>query len=155
MDQTGPPASWGYVVAVNKDETVDADRARSRLRDARVGRLGTVNRSGRPHLVPCCFVLVGGTVYSAVDAKPKSTTGLQRLDNVAAHGRASLLVDHYEEDWSQLWWVRVDGPARLIESPSEQWAPRDALVAKYEQYQTVEILGPYIAIEIDRWVTWP
>ena len=97
---------------------------RQRLAQARVGRLATVTADGRPHVVPVCFALAGGRIYTAVDAKPKSTRALQRLDNVRATGRASLLVDHYEEDWSQLWWVRVDGPAEVIDSSAALDAPR-------------------------------
>jgi len=134
---------------------VNADEARRRLQQARVGRLGTVTRDGHPHLVPCCFVLIGDTVYSAVDAKPKTTTALQRLDNIRSHPRASLLVDEYSEDWSRLWWVRVDGPARVAGDLAEEGLVREALAAKYEQYRGVDIVGPFVAIEIDTWRSWP
>ena len=79
---------------------------RGRVADARVGRLATVTARGRPRVVPGCFVLDGETIYSAVDDKPKSTFDPLRLDNLRATGVASLLVDHNEEDWSRLWWVR-------------------------------------------------
>ena len=117
---------------------------------ARIGRLATVTATGRPHVVPVCFALSGGRVFTAVDAKPKVTTALARLENVRATGRASLLVDHYEEDWAQLWWVRVDGVAEVIDSD----AAIDALAAKYEQYRTARPAGPVIAIAPERWSSW-
>ena len=124
--------------------------AEERLALARIGRLATVTATGRPHVVPVCFVLSGGRIFSAVDAKPKATAELARLENVRATGRASLLVDHYEEDWSALWWVRVDGGAEVIESD----AAIDALAEKYEQYRSARPAGPVIAIEPERWRSW-
>src|SRR4051812_13262884 len=89
---------------------VDEDEQRRRVAAARVGRLGTSEGDGAPHLVPVCFVLSADTVYSAVDGKPKRTTRLRRLANVRARPAATLLVDEYAEDWSRLWWVRLRGP---------------------------------------------
>jgi PPOX class probable F420-dependent enzyme len=123
-----------------------------------VARLGTVSADGRPHLVPCCFALApdtGDIIYTAVDAKPKSTLALKRVDNILRTGVASLLVDHYEEDWSALWWVRADGRARLVERPDERDRALAALRDKYEQYATVALPGPVIAIDVDRWSAWP
>jgi len=82
---------------------------RQRVEEARVGRLATVGPGAQPHLVPCCFVLSGDVLYSAVDAKPKTSLRLQRIRNLMANPSAALLIDHYQDDWSQLWWVRVDG----------------------------------------------
>ena len=124
--------------------------AEERVALARIGRLATVTPAGRPHVVPVCFALDGGRIVTAVDAKPKVTRALARLENVRATGRASLLVDHYEEDWSALWWVRVDGIAEVIESD----AAIDALAAKYEQYRETRPAGPVIAIVPDRWRSW-
>jgi PPOX class probable F420-dependent enzyme len=124
--------------------------AEERVTQARVARLATVTAEGRPHVVPVCFALARGRIYTAVDAKPKSTRRLRRLENVRATGRASLLVDHYDEDWSRLWWVRVDGPAEVIESE----AALDALAAKYEQYRAARPAGPVIAITPDKWRSW-
>jgi PPOX class probable F420-dependent enzyme len=124
--------------------------AEERLAQARVGRLATVTAEGRPHVVPVCFAVHEGRIYTAVDAKPKRSAALARLDNVRATGRASLLVDHYEEDWSRLWWVRADGPAEVIESD----AAIDALAAKYDQYRAARPDGPVIAIAPDRWRSW-
>ena len=124
--------------------------AEERVALARVGRLATVTAAGLPHVVPVCFALDGGRIVTAVDAKPKATAALARLDNVRATGRASLLVDHYAEDWSELWWVRVDGAAEVLESDRAI----DALAAKYEQYREARPAGPVIAIEPERWRSW-
>ena len=129
--------------------------AKQRVRDARVGRLGTVTPDGRPHLVPVCFALREETLYTAVDAKPKSTLALRRLVNIEATPSTCLLVDHYDEDWTHLWWVRVDASARVVRSGLEAQRAKDALKAKYPQYQTVDIPGSVIALEIVAWVSWP
>ena len=100
--------------------------------------------------MPVCFALHDGRIYTAVDAKPKVTSALARLENVRATGRASLLVDHYEEDWTRLWWVRVDGVAEVVRSEPAI----DALAAKYEQYRAARPAGPLIAIAPERWRSW-
>jgi PPOX class probable F420-dependent enzyme len=127
---------------------------RTLVEPARVARLATVDSVGRPHLVPVCFVLVGETAYSAVDHKPKRTTRLRRIANIAANGRACLLVDHYDEDWSRLWWVRLDGRGYLVDDASEATVARTALVDKYPQYAERPPAGPVLAVHIDRWTGW-
>lgn len=126
-----------------------------RLAEARVGRLATVGADGRPHLVPCCFARDGETIYSAVDAKPKSSFKLQRIANIKATQFASLLVDHYAEDWSLLWWIRVDGTARVLESGAEYDQAIELLVDKYEQYRCHRPPGPVIALDASGWRAWP
>jgi PPOX class probable F420-dependent enzyme len=134
---------------------VDDAILRRRVEDARVGRLATTRPDGRPHVVPCCFVLTGETVYSAVDGKPKSTLALQRLRNLAEHPAASLVVDHYDEDWTQLWWIRLDGAARVLESGEERDAAIRALAAKYAQYVEAPPPGAVIAVDVETWRAWP
>ena len=124
--------------------------AEERLAAARVARLATVTADGRPHVVAVCFAEHAGRIVTAVDAKPKTKKTLARLDNVRATGRASLLADHYEEDWARLWWVRVDGSAEVVESE----AAIDALAAKYEQYRISRPAGPVITITPERWRSW-
>ena len=136
---------------------MDEDAARSRVADARVARLATVAADGSPHVVPCCFVLDGDTIYSAVDAKPKTTARLRRLANVRANPNAALLVDHYDDDWSTLWWVRADGAARVLDIDGEAGERDDALTllaAKYHQYRTDPPAGPVLAIDVSRWTGW-
>ena len=121
-----------------------------------MGRLATIGPDGGPHLVPCCFVLVENTIYSAVDAKPKSTLALRRLANLAANPAASLLVDHYDdEDWSALWWIRVDGQGRITTSSTEHDQAITTLQTKYPQYRRTPPPGPVIALRITRWRAWP
>jgi PPOX class probable F420-dependent enzyme len=129
--------------------------AKQRVGDARIGRLGTVTVDGRPHLVPVCFALLDDVVYTAVDAKAKSTLELRRLKNIAANPATCMLVDHYDEIWTSLWWVRLDGSARVVGSTPEAERATNALTAKYHQYGTVAITGPVIAFEIATWTAWP
>ena len=128
---------------------------RQRVDAARVGHLATTRPDGRPHVVPCCFVLVGNTVYSAVDAKPKSTLALQRLRNLAAHPAASLVVDHYDDDWTKLWWVRLDGAARVLETGAERDEALAALAGKYPQYVDAPPPGAVVAVDVAEWRAWP
>jgi PPOX class probable F420-dependent enzyme len=95
-------------------------------------------------------------VYSAVDAKPKSTLALRRLENVRAHPSCSLLVDYYADDeWADLWWVRVDGSGRVIERGEERARAVDLLKAKYRQYRETTPPGAVLALDIERWRMWP
>jgi PPOX class probable F420-dependent enzyme len=128
---------------------------RQRVAEARVARLATVTDAGRPHLVPCCFVLEEETIYSAVDAKPKSTLALRRLANIVANPGVALLVDHYDEDWSALWWVRLDGIARVLADRRERASALALLAAKYPQYVREPPPGAVIAIEVTGWRGWP
>jgi PPOX class probable F420-dependent enzyme len=121
------------------------------LATARVARFATVAPDGRPMLVPVCFAIDGETIYHAVDHKPKTTRALARLRNVRAEPRASLLADHYEEDWSALWWVRADGTARIFEEAPEAI---DLLVERYPQYRERRPEGPVVALDVERISGW-
>ncbi len=105
--------------------------------------------------MPCCFAIDGDTLYSAVDGKPKTTLALRRVQNIRSNGAASLLVDHYDEDWAQLWWVRVDGSARTADTAVERERAIALLADKYEQYRSVRPPGPVLVIDIHRWRMWP
>ena len=131
------------------------DEMRARLTEARIGRFATVTGEGWPHLVPCCFALEGNVVYSAVDAKPKSTLALRRLENLRANPHAALLVDFYTDDWSTLWWVRIDGLGRVIDSGAERDAAVSLLAVKYEQYTRDPPPGPVVVLDIVTWRSWP
>lgn len=119
-----------------------------------VARLATTGADRQPHLVPVTFALVGDTVIIGIDQKPKSTTNLRRLHNLADNPRAALLCDHYEDDWSRLWWVRLDGGAVVIIDEPERSAALDPLVRKYPQYRDDPPAGPVIMITVDRWTGW-
>ena len=119
-----------------------------------MARLATADAAGRPHVVPVTFALDGETAYTAVDHKPKRTTALKRLANVRARPDVSLLVDHYDEDWDCLWWVRLDGCARVVDDGPEHDRGVELLVAKYEQYRARPPAGPVILIEVTGRRTW-
>jgi PPOX class probable F420-dependent enzyme len=120
---------------------------------ARVGHLATVRPDGAPHVVPVTFALSGSVLVTAVDAKAKQSTNLQRLRNLAANPAASLLVDHFDEDWAQLWWIRVDALAEIAEGPARSDGI-DALTEKYPQYRTAPPDGPLLVLRPTQWVFW-
>ncbi|MGH3636851.1 TIGR03668 family PPOX class F420-dependent oxidoreductase [Mycobacterium sp.] len=121
---------------------------------APVARLATVAPDGVPHLVPVVFALRADVLYTAVDAKRKSTLRLRRLANIENNPQVSVLVDHYADDWAQLWWVRVDGIATIHRDGNARQEGYDLLRAKYTQYQSVPLNGPVIAVAVRRWVWW-
>ena len=118
---------------------------------ARVAGLATVGADGTPHVVPICFALDGDTLYTAVDAKPKSTRALRRLANIRANPRVEVVIDHYEDDWTRLWWVRLAGRARVVESD-----PRglELLRAKYPQYRDDPPPGPFVVVTVESRQEW-
>jgi PPOX class probable F420-dependent enzyme len=128
--------------------------ARRRFAGSRTARLATVGADGRPHVVPIVFAFDGATIYFAVDAKPKKTTSLKRLQNIAANPAVSVLADHYEDDWTKLWWVRADGTARVLTDESEAMRAIDLLARRYRQYVSQRPGGPVVAIHIDRLSGW-
>lgn len=136
---------------------LDAPEARARFSGARVARLATISAEGAPHLVPIVFAVVGDHVVFAVDHKPKTTRALRRLDNIAAEPRVALLVDEYDDDWSQLWWARADGVACVYADtthPDGLDRLVDALVGRYAEYSDVPPTGPFVVVEVTRWSGW-
>jgi PPOX class probable F420-dependent enzyme len=132
--------------------------ARARFAGARVAHLATASSDGKPHLVPFTFALLNEvTIVSAVDAKPKRTTALRRLANIAANPSVAALVDHYSDDWSELWWVRAEGSARVI-APDQEPALRSealsALSARYPPYREQMPAGALVLISVERWSGW-
>lgn len=130
---------------------------RRRVAEARVGRLATVGPDGDPHLVPICFAVLegdGDVIVSGTDEKPKTTYALRRLRNIAENPTATLLVDHYEEEWERIWWVRVDGRGRVVNDDAERELAVAALRAKYPQYEHIGIPGAVLAIDVDHWRGW-
>jgi PPOX class probable F420-dependent enzyme len=130
---------------------MDAAEARERLGAARIAHLATVAADGRPRVVPFCFAVAGETLHAAVDDKPKTTRRLRRLDDIAIHPEVTVLVDHYDEDWSRLWWVSVRGRAEVVEDAA---AASALLAAKYAQYRARPPRGPFIRIALQRWRWW-
>ena len=125
------------------------------LTTARVGHLATASSDGRPHVIPVCFAWVPPFVYSAIDAKPKRTTLLRRVRNIIATGRAAFVVDRWSEDWRQLGYVLIEGPAELLEDGRERDEALILLTAKYPQYDDLPLVDNLvIRVTAERTVTW-
>jgi PPOX class probable F420-dependent enzyme len=137
-----------------QDDDMDETEARRRLAVARVGRLASVDAAGRPHVVPVCFAVSGDVIVSVVDAKPKRTLQLRRLENVRGNPSVQLVVDHYDDDWSTLWWVRVSGRGRVIDGGPTREQAIDRLAEKYRQYREQRPAGPVLAIEVVEVSSW-
>ncbi len=127
---------------------------RRRFASSPVARLSTVRPDGGPHVVPIVFALVADTVFSAVDAKPKRSTYLQRLANVRSEPRCALLVDHYEDDWRRLWWVRADGTGEVVDTPPAEHPGIQALTQRFPQYRDEPPSGPLLVVTVARWTGW-
>lgn len=119
-----------------------------------MARLATIDPDGRPNLVPFCFTLTGDVLHTAVDHKPKEGVLLQRTANLLRDARATVLVDHYEDDWERLWWVRMRGRGRLVDDPAERDRAVASLVDRYAQYREEPPGDAVLAIEIEDWRGW-
>ncbi len=127
---------------------------RRRFASGQVAHLATVRPDGGPHVVPLVFALVGDTVYSAVDAKPKRSRDLQRLANIRLDPRCALLVDHYEDDWRRLWWVRADGRGEVVDAVPQDHPGIRALAERFPQYRDEPPAGPLLVMTVERWSGW-
>ena len=132
----------------------EAEAIRERVRTAKVARLATIDPDGRSHLVPIVFVLDGQRLYSAVDAKPKRSRRLRRVANARERPDVTVLVDHSEDDWGQLWWVSLRGRARVLDTGEEAERALRLLVEKYEQYRREPPGRPVLAVDILEWRNW-
>ncbi|MFZ0625012.1 MAG: TIGR03668 family PPOX class F420-dependent oxidoreductase [Acidimicrobiia bacterium] len=128
--------------------------ALKRFEAERVARFATITETGRPHIVPITFAVVDDQIVHMVDHKPKQSSQLKRLANVRLNPHASLLADHYEDDWSRLWWVRVDGTAIVVSRGAEWESARVALAGKYHQYRERPPTGPAVLLTIERITYW-
>jgi PPOX class probable F420-dependent enzyme len=128
--------------------------ARERLTSVPVLRMATTDGAGRPHLVVMTFAVDGDRIYTAVDAKPKSTRDLRRLRNIRANPHVAVLADHYEDDWTRLWWVRADATAEVVDDPDAMARPVGLLRERYPQYRQAPPEGPVIVLTVERWTGW-
>jgi PPOX class probable F420-dependent enzyme len=119
-----------------------------------VARLATTDPDGRPHLVPIVFALEGDTLYSAVDGKPKGSSKLRRIENARVRPDVTILVDHYEEDWGRLWWIRLRGRARVLDQGEERERALMLLSDKYPQYRSEPPDGPVLAVDVTEVREW-
>jgi PPOX class probable F420-dependent enzyme len=131
------------------------DEARPLVEAARVARLATTNTGLGIDVVPIVFALLpGDRLVSIVDQKPKSTTRLRRLDNIRANPAVTVLVDHYEDDWERLWWVRLRGTASIVNEGPVFDEALAALVARYPQYEDEPPPGPVVSVAVEDWTGW-
>jgi PPOX class probable F420-dependent enzyme len=133
---------------------MDERSLRDRFASGRVARLATADGAGTPHVVPIVFVVDGDTIFFVIDQKPKRTRDLKRLRNIAANPSVAVLVDHYEDDWRLLWWVRADGGARVLAPGPETDRAVALLTERYPQYRSQVPPGPAVAIDVERWSGW-
>jgi PPOX class probable F420-dependent enzyme len=132
----------------------DPSLLREKVAGSRVAHLATTDPDGRPHLIPIVFALDGDTLYTAVDAKPKRSRTLRRIENARERPEVTVLIDRYDEDWSRLWWVRLRGRARVLDEGEEAEHALALLVEKYEQYRDAAPTTPVLAIEVEEWRGW-
>ena len=127
------------------------------LNQTPVGHLATADAEGRPHVIPFCFVYDQGHIYCVLDGKPKSAglRRLRRVRNIMDNPRVSLVIDHYEEDWSRLWYLLVHGTAELLDPCPEHASALAQLRSKYPQYRSMELdENPMIKITPERATGW-
>jgi PPOX class probable F420-dependent enzyme len=132
--------------------------ARDLLVTARVAHLATSDQYARPHVVPIVFVWSDDVLYTPLDRKPKRDDdwhALRRVRNIETNGRVAIVVDRYDEDWSHLAWVLLEGVATIIESGDERDAAAALLREKYAQYEKLPLTGrPIVRVEIERAAEW-
>jgi len=133
-------------------------RSRALLDAARVARLATADQYARPHVVPIVFVLDGDRLYFPLDRKPKREDDwhmLRRVRNIETNGRTSIVIDHYDEDWTTLAWVLLEGVATILETGGERDTAVAALAGKYDQYEGGGLSDrPVVRVQIERAVSW-
>ena len=135
----------------------DASPEPSFVNSIRVARLATADSAGAPHVVPICFAYDGESFYSVLDQKPKRAPieRLKRVRNILSNPRVSLVLDHYDEDWSRLWYGLVMGTALLLRSGPEHGRAIRLLRRKYVQYEEMSIdASPVIRIDPERMTWW-
>jgi len=127
------------------------------IRSARIAHLATADRFGQPHVVPICFAFDGKSFYSPIDEKPKRTapTNLKRLRNIRENSQVSLVIDHYDDDWSKLAYVLITGTARIMQRGERHRRGVTLLRKNYSQYRRMQIdTRPIIVITPKRITFW-
>jgi PPOX class probable F420-dependent enzyme len=119
----------------------------------RVGRLAFRDGDGRPRVLPVTFALAGGTIWSAIDRKPKRAAEPARVRWLRRRPEAALCVDHYDDDWSRLAWVQLLGRVEWLDLAAA--GPGiEALTARYPQYGVEPPPGPVLRLEVERALHW-
>ena len=150
----GAPALLSRPMGKDARVKLEPEAGRDSALSERIGRLATVSAGGDPHVVPVTFAEVESRLAIGIDEKPKTTFQLKRLSNIRANPRVALLWDRYDEDWTQLWWVRADGVASIEEQGTLWGRAWQALNEKYGQYEGRAHNGPVIMIEVTKWSGW-
>lgn len=121
-----------------------------------VGVLSTYGKD-RINSVPVVFAAAGDTIYSPIDAKPKSGRKLQRVVNLERDPRFTLLLQHYDDDWRALWWLCLNGEGEAVMDRDMPVDIASALQDKYEQYRwmhNVEGFGQFLCLRVRRKSVW-
>ena len=116
--------------------------------------MSTIVADGSAHSVPVVFALVGDELISPIDHKPKTGEVLRRVKNISRDDRVTLLIDHWDEDWTQLAWLMVRGRA-TVDTEATLPVMRE-LNERYEQYENDERHDALIRIRPTRlsWWAW-
>lgn len=138
--------------------TMFSDVERVFIERHRLGHFATADTSAVPHVVPVCFALVDDRFYFVIDDKPKRTRrGLKRLRNIGANPRVALVIDEYDEDWSQLAYLLVHGTAAIVDETAEHAGAVTELRRRYPQYRAMALVPathPVVRITVERRHFW-
>ncbi len=148
MSATSRPADGAHMLSSREQHFLEAQR---------VARLGTADARGVPHVVPVCFAIADGTIYVTIDEKPKRRSGapLKRLRNISENPAVAIVADRYDEDWTRLGWVMLQGRADILTDGSEHARAQALLRARYPQLRAMNIDAlPVIAVRVERVVSW-
>lgn len=126
------------------------------LERQRLAHFASADASGQPHVVPICYAVVAQCLYFSIDEKPKRTSaGLRRIRNIQSNPKVSIIVDHYEEDWSRLGWVMLNGNAEVLDTGDEHARAQKRLVQRYHQLGAMNISNlPVVATRIQSVSSW-
>lgn len=132
------------------------DEQRGFLETERVARFATADEQGRPHVVPICYALVDDIVCFTIDEKPKrKSTELKRLANIRSNPNVALVVDRYDEDWSKLGWLMIQGEADILSEGHRHRRAQQRLRERYPQLRSMRIEDlPVVAITVTKVLVW-
>ena len=134
-----------------------SERQQHFLDTRRVAHLATADAKGVPHVVPVCFAIIGDTLYMTIDEKPKHQTDrpLKRLRNIAENPAVAIVADRYDEDWTRLGWIMLQGTAEILLEGAEHARAQARLRIRYPQLNDMKIEGlAVIAVRLERVSSW-
>ena len=134
------------------------DASRALLASSRTAHLASADQYARPHVVPIVFVWDEPVLHFALDRKPKRADDwhtLRRVRNIETNGRVAIVVDRYDEDWTKLAWVLLEGLATIVETGEERDRAAARLTERYPQYRGGALDGcPVVRVDVERAVSW-